>query len=197
MSKAIRIATLLLLFVLLPLVSWYYLSTGAHWRNQNLSELIAVGKMPPVHYVDGAGKTHNQVDKKVCVLYVTDAPDQLSELDIRALNVLDSIYDQFHARTELRLLLACNPANRNLREYANSRRGSHTETWIITDEVNKWLEVASQAKENYRLKSNWPITEKFICLSDIQGNIKGVYSVDQPDQIIKLVQHLAILLPLK
>jgi hypothetical protein len=197
MTKTMRVLAMMLLFVVFPLVSWYYLSTGADWRRSNLKELVTVGQVLPVTYTDGAGLSHNLLDRRVCVLYCSNDSNLVSEKSTSALRVFDLIYDQFNARPELRLVLAMRPEYNTLKLAAEQKAGGLTDVWVYTTEFDAWQQLLNKAKEAYNKERQAAISDNFVCLSDIHGNIKGVYSVGDIAQEKKLVQHLAILLPLK
>jgi hypothetical protein len=197
MTNTLRVLAMMLLFVVFPLVSWDYLSTGADWRRSNLKELVTVGQVLPITYTDGAGLSHNLLDRRVCVLYCSKDSNSVSEKSTAALRVFDLIYDQFNARTELRLVIAMRPGYNTLKLAAEQKAGGLTDIWVYTPEFEAWQQLLNSAREAYIRDRQTDISDNFVCLSDIHGNIKGVYSVGDIAQEKKLVQHLAILLPLK
>jgi hypothetical protein len=195
-NPAIRSAILLLMFVGLPLISWYYLTTGLKWRKDNLAELGVVGKIRPAHYIDGAGIEHDLLEKRVCVTYLDE--DGLVTDDTRnALLLMEKVYVQFNARPELRLVVSGPPMSLDLSAAVSTKQGANTDFWVQTGAVGAWKTIVHNAMDSYTIKRKLSHFTNYVCLSDINGNVRGVYQVGDEAQEKKLAQHLAILLPMK
>jgi hypothetical protein len=196
MTKVIRVATMMFLFVVLPLTSWYYLKTGAQWRRDNLNDLEMIGKIPPVNYTDGAGKVNNLLERRVCVLYLTQDSVVTPAIE-RALGKCDSIYDQFHARPELRIVIV-SPTNAiPVHAAVSAKQGGTSEFWVKSHELDAWNSVLTPAMHAYTSKRSWQPFRQVIALSDMDGNVRAVYNPEDVNSMKKMVQQLAILLPIK
>jgi hypothetical protein len=196
LTRIVRIATMLLLFVVLPITSWYYLKTGAQWRRDNLNDLEMIGKIPAVNYADGSGKVHNLLERRVCVSYMT-ADTVLTPQNEKALQICAEIYDQFHARPELRIVVVTPPEAKAIHAAVSAKEGGTTEFWVQTNEQEAWKSVLNPAMLTYTEKRKWQPFQQFVTLNDIDGNVRGVYNTADTNSLKKLAQQLAILLPLK
>lgn len=194
--KIVRVFAMILLFVVMPLTSWYYLKQGAVWRKDALSELITVGKLNPVYAVNGKREQYDLLEKKVSVIhYIEHNP--LSESDLKTLSIFEQVYDQFHARPELRLLIITNANNPSVVDALSTKKGAGTEFWVVDTTGSNWRPLLTDAMTAYADKRKLPKMKNFIALSDVHGNIKAVYDADDEKQIKRMVQHIAILLPFK
>ena len=196
MKKFFRIALILLLFVGFPLTSWYYLKEGAKWRKNALNELEYLAKVRSSHYIDGSGNDGNLLERKVCVLYMIE-DDKVTDDVRKGLHVCEKIYDQFHQRPELRLVIVAPSQSLDVKAAIMTKQGADTEYWVQDGAVGAWKTILFNAMDLYTHKHKLERFKNYICLSDIDGNLRSVYDIDDEAQIKRLVQHLAILLPFK
>jgi hypothetical protein len=193
MQRFIKFTALLFLFVVFPITSWYYLKTGAQWRRENLLDLDTLEKLPVLNYIDGANIAHNLLERKVCVIYAH--MDNNYQIDT-ALRVCSDIYDQFNARPELRILIV-SPEGSGVKSLIAGKQGGITEYWLHSTDTATWHPLLTKSMQAYTKKRNWEEIQHYVALSDINGNIKSVYNLEDKNSLSKLAQQLAILLPLK
>jgi hypothetical protein len=166
--------------VLAPLVSYYYLKMGYDYRKEVLQELAPKAEIAPFHLsVDTSLKvTDEMLEGKVCVLsYVEDEKEEW--------DYLFALWDQYKAREEL-LMLSFAPAKQNCDHQAK------TGQW----EVHPLSEQAFQAFIQSAIKTDSiKIPAYGHILVDTAGIVRRTYPLADPQSKVKLIEHLAIVLP--
>jgi hypothetical protein len=196
MKRIIRIVAILLLFVVFPLTSWYYLKQGAQWRRTALNELEYIAKIRASHLIDANGKDINLLERRVCMLYMIEGTEDSADYR-KGLEICGRIYDQFNARPELRIVIVSPSTDLSIKQAISEQKGAGSEFWVHDGAMGAWKTILYNAMDSYTHKHQLPKFKNYMALSDIEGNIKCVYNFDDDAQVKRMVQHLAILLPFK
>src|SRR5688572_14836746 len=86
------VVTLVLILLILPFVSWYYLQSGLNWRKEAQKLMSGNEPFPAGEWLDHAGKTFNAEMTKDHVTIVTLVScDRENEISV----LLNELYNQF------------------------------------------------------------------------------------------------------
>lgn len=97
MKRLIPILILFLMFIVLPIGSYLYLSKGVDYRLAALEMVLPKGELIDFeYYVDGVALSSKTLDKKTALIHVNEDSDDTKYLDM--------IYDQFKQSPNLELL---------------------------------------------------------------------------------------------
>ena len=166
--------------ILAPLVSYYYLKLGYDYRKEVLHELSPKADIAPFNLVVDTSfrVTDETLEGKVCVIsYVDDVEEEW--------DYLYALWDQYKARKELLMLSFAPSVSRCEHE---SKEG-------------QW-EVHSLSPQAFRTFMGSAITTDSLdlpeyghVLVDTAGVVRRVYPSDAENSKVKLIEHLAIVLP--
>lgn len=196
-SKTLQliVATIVLLFVLvvLPLGSWYYLKNGLNYRLTTMSELSDYGKLPAFSYhtFEGMNLTFNDLQGKVIVANVLNFENNQSNRALGA--ILEKLHDQFDERSDVCFLV-------HVTDTSLARVASFSAKYNLEDDNQFYFipldttQMTALAKD-YRLGIDSLAT--YFTLVDTKGIVRKHYNVQDDTQVKRLVEHLALLLPLQ
>jgi len=196
-NKTIRliIATLILLLVLvvLPLGSWYYLNNGLNYRLTTMGELKEFGKLSGLTYPTFAGKNVQDADLqgKVTVANVINLQDE--QLSNTFGNVLEKLHDQFDERQDVLFLIHVTDTSKiNMEVFA---------TRYKLDDYAQCQFIPTDAAMLQHLQPNYYISadslQTHFTLVDTKSMVRKHYDVRDEAQVKRLVEHIALLLPLR
>jgi len=205
MAKSTRtvfqLGALVLLLIVFPAASWYYLNSGLQYRRTAMSELKAYGHFPDQSWtlVNGDPLSPDFLQKKMLVAYVL--PDRSQDPLTGAFGqTLKQLHDQFDERDELVFLTVFHGEGSEMARSADQ----FTENFGLTDEEQLFFvgvnepEFAGMQKSIFQPKPG-PADEPgaFFLLTDTTSTIRRYYDVRQESEVKRLVEHIALLLPLK
>jgi hypothetical protein len=175
-KKAIaQTMALSLMLVLLPLISWYYLSKGLDYQIEARSELGDHGKWSLIEYRDLYGNELNPdfFEGKMVIGGVYHA--NLS-------STLEKLYHQFDERDDLLFVFL-----------SNSKLVLPSDHWSGTDgDQIIWVNQEVSNGHNGPLNS-----DDLFFLTDVTGTVRKFYDLNDVQQVKRLVEQTAILLPKK
>jgi len=97
MKRLLPILVLLLMFIVLPLGSYLYLSRGVDYRLAALEMVKPKGELVDFeYYVDGIARSSRSLDNKTALIHINE--------DSKDSKYLDMIFDQFKQSPNLELL---------------------------------------------------------------------------------------------
>jgi hypothetical protein len=164
-SKFIQISGLLLLLVVLPLVSWYYLNRGYDYQLQARSELKDLGAWS----VDSSG-----IDT-VGYTGIFTIVNQDSFRDSLLRQTLNKLIEQFGERPDFLVGLIKSDINVSTLDLSDTSRV------IYLDKVN--------------LHSELSFLDGMLYLSDRKGTVRNSYNYRSMAEIRRMVEHIALILP--
>lgn len=186
-AKIIQGLGLLLFLVVLPGGSWYYLKSGLDYRRAVLKDLSDYGPVPGATFASQNSELVAALPGKVLVsAFVPDANSSAADQQGA---LLKKLHDQFDEREEV-LFLA---------HLADSTSG-FAQKYQLTDTAQCFFVLHSRedllaaAEKEYKLPTGAD-PASWIVLSDIQGNMRRQYDVSQPEEVKRLVEHIAMLMP--
>lgn len=178
--KAIIVTTILLLIVVLfPLISWYYLRTGLEWRKKAQDVMEGDQPLPPVEFADETGLKFSPKSLEYHVTLLSFLPCmEITEYR----TVLDEIYKQFRETNKANFLLldSC----------------GIMPSAFADPERKKWFVVPCTDSTSYcqEISASWPMGASF-ALVDRKGHIRSYYPIRTKEERKILVEHMALLLP--
>ncbi len=204
-AKIFQITALLLLTVVLPLASWMYLKAGFNYQKSAMAELKDYGSMPTVSMMHtGTSKSVKfPIAGQVQQIYVLPAnAEQRKEL----LATLTKMHEQFDDVKSIRFIVfdllgpeveiakidepdqvyypkLAVPALRHL--LATSFKIPQFESSDGQPTVKAVLPAAAAALTQY----------PYVVLVDVNGTIRNYYDWRDPQQIRRLIEHTALLMP--
>ena len=186
MRKAFQFAALFLLLVGLPAGSWYYLQKGLDYRLETMGQLTDHGdfKLLTSSTADG--------DSKASVKVINFLAVDPAERDQQGL-LLSKLYEQFDKREDFQLVSFWDSTTfRGLDEF-RTKFGLEEEPQCTFQPLAgaSW----DQFIQTYEKDSAVPA--EYMALVDINGNIRNFYTQREEEKVKDLVEHIALLLPMK
>lgn len=186
-AKIIQGLGLLLFLVVLPGGSWYYLKSGLDYRRSVLNDLSDYGPVPGATFASQNSPLATALPGKVLVsAFVPDANSPAAQ---RQGALLKKLHDQFDEREEV-LFLA------HLADSTTAFAQQHQliDTAQCFFALHSRAGLLAVAERDYKLPTgadpaNW------VVLSDIKGNMRRQYDVSQAEEVKRLVEHIAMLMP--
>lgn len=188
-----------MLLIVFPAVSWYYLNSGLQYRRAAMDELDDFGTFPnaPWKMVDGSAISPSFLHGKMLLAYVLPTKDD--ELTDEFGLTLQKLHHQFDERNELVFLTLVPGSNGKV---AAEQADDFRETYTLKDDAQLFfLEVGEEKLEDIRgriLQPREDVSQKALfLLTDTSSTIRRYYDVREESEIKRLVEHIALLLPLK
>ncbi len=192
-KSGFRLLVVLLILLIFPFISWYYLRSGLDYRMDAISEFEEFGQFSWIDSYDERGRyiSASRFDQKYIVAGV--AP-----LDDEDLNLFSSrfvgIIEQFSSRDEVLYLNIFNREVSNSSEFANqlydAYRGTNLNHIVVgfsNEEIdgllNNWAAQSGLDESQLRQK---------LYLIDENGTVIQYYNFYEEDRIGRLIEHLSM-----
>ncbi|MFM7154425.1 MAG: hypothetical protein ACKOZV_09905, partial [Bacteroidota bacterium] len=102
-NKIFRTAVIVFMLVVLPALSYYYLSGGLQLRKDAIGKKETYGQVRPIYVIYPDGLKEDQIKDKVCVIhYFGEGPDLTPE-NRQILDTAEKLFDQFGTDKNFRL----------------------------------------------------------------------------------------------
>ena len=185
-------AALLLLLLVLPLGSWFYLKKGFDYQLQARSELKDYGRLPSFSFRTETGDTFSDrdVDDRTLVAGFLTTEQLRNHEDLR--NHIFQLNSQFFDREEMLLLTFLRDGEdlspTQLAQLENELQLKNTEQWYL---------LSGSASEIQRVERAFAFPEgsnpQFALVDSL--TIRNYYDATDPARAGRLAEHLAIILP--
>jgi hypothetical protein len=197
--KVFQIMALMLLLVAFPAISWYYLQIGLDYRLETLKDLGDHGKIPDFELVTYKLDTLDReyIDHSMVVASFFDLENET--LSTAFGENLRKLHEQFDSRDDLFFL------HHVLGDMQEAKKINAFENkYELTDETQCFFLVEGRpsieqlAREGYQLPLGEGMTladNPYLVLADTTGTIRRYYDVRKNEEVKRLVEHIAILLP--
>lgn len=172
------LATLVLLLLLLPLVSWYYLRSGLAWRKEAQSVMSGTALFPQTAFPDDAGKVISGEMLQDHVTLVAFVPCEADEDWDQLVGLLR---DQFKDTGKANILLLDSCQAEPLPE-------------ALAGGMIHRIPCASSSGLCETLARDWPGDRSF-ALVDRKRVIRSYYAANTKEDKRILLEHMALLLP--
>jgi hypothetical protein len=198
--QILQALAMLLFLVALPLGSWYYLSTGLNYRREILGDLSDHGRIPAFVLSTDTEDTLRREDlegKLVVASFFGMAGDSLPHIYGAH---LEKLHDQFDDRDDIVFLQHVVVGDTSSFEQARSFAVNYGlydpgQSYFLFDEP---AAVERLAREGYRLPAENGAAlaqNPYIALADTALTIRRYYDVRRLEDVQRLVEHIALLLP--
>jgi hypothetical protein len=187
-----------MLLIVFPAVSWYYLNSGLQYRRAAMEELDDYGTFPnaPWTLADGSAISPAFLHGKMILANVLPVEDQ--ELYQQFGRTIQKLHDQFDERNELAFLALVPGDSAQVYERAEAFRNAfelsdNAQIFFLTVGKEKLGDIRSRI-----LQPQEGVNEDALfLLADTSATIRRYYDVREEADIKRLVEHIALLLPLK
>ncbi len=196
-SKLKFIAIIAVLFVICPAISYYYLNGGAKWRKKAVSELGTYGQVNPAIAILPDGTKFDMVEGKVCVIHYFGENPDLTDINKRILDTGQKLVEQFDQKEEFRLLMVSTKGTAEFKSYAQKLPSSDSGFWVWSGAMGNWKTILINGFEYYQQASGAPNASEYYAISDTAGRIRRFYDATNQEEVDRMVQQVAILLPVK
>lgn len=217
MAKKLRVLGILTILLIFPLMSWYYLKTGYNYQMDSRSELKDYGQIPrfnfPIYTPDQDEKfgryTNDSLENKMCVLSFIG--EDIKNRDL-ILDVVQKLNIQFGDNQNLILLTIpmIDTDHQIILDENKKRKIDHVQHKIISgsNSIKSWVGNNIKYPTEWKPKENDApdvILEKksaeeideypFFVLVDNKQTIRNFYHINKIDEVKRMVEHIALLLP--
>jgi hypothetical protein len=177
MSRKVVITAVLIL-LLLPLGSWFYLRSGLKWRQDAQAVMRGRVPFPEGVYLDQHGQKFSAENLHVSLVLFLPCTSITAYTD-----VLDKLYAQFRESGKANFILLDSCETRDQYILGTADRAH----WYI-------LSCMDSRQLCQQLKDEWPADKPF-ALVDRKGLIRSYYGIESFDDRKLLTEHMALLLP--
>lgn len=184
MRKVLQFAALFLLLVGLPAGSWYYLQKGLDYRLETMGQLSDHGDFKLLTASAPAEADY----VRVISFLSTDATKREKQGALLA-----RLYEQFDKREDFQLITFWDSTT-------VFGLGGFRETYNLEEEPQCAFQALGKTEWEKFVRTYQEQVEQAeeqMALVDINGNIRNFYAQGQEAEVKKLVEHVALLLPMK
>ena len=219
MTKKLRVLGILTILIGFPLLSWYYLKIGYNYQMDSRAELKDYGKLPNFDFAfftpeqeQKMGRyTNDSLENKMSVLSFI-GEDQKNKKTI--FEVIQKLNLQFGDNPNLKLLtfpMLVDPNFDEILKENKERKINNFQHKIISvdaQNIKDWVGHNIQYPIEWKEKENDApdvILERrtaeqideypFFVLVDNKNTIRNFYHIDNIDEVKRMVEHIALLLP--
>jgi hypothetical protein len=202
-SKLIRILRNIIfgsILILAPAMSWYYLSKGMEWRKKADSELLDYGAIKEAFAIYPDGTRENLLKSKVCVIHFFGEHAELTPVNSTILDTAEDLVDQFgfkprNDRDDFRMVMIEENASSEFRSKVQKMPNSELANWVWTGGMGGWTTVMKNSFDYYCESNNIKPYPECYALADTSGRIRRFYNAEDPQEIGRMVEHIALILP--
>jgi hypothetical protein len=193
------LATLLL--IVLPAMSYMYLSKGWAYRKQVQAELRNYGKINPAMATLPDGSVVDQLDGCVTVIHAFLPNTDLTPDNQRVIDLYKGLYEQFGYKTAesnpraFRLALAASNSTPAFQSHVRAIPNGRRENWVWLNDYANWSAMLQQGLEQYCREEKMAPFPNWVAVSDTSGTIRRFYNIDQPETIQRMIHQINLLMP--
>ena len=197
-GKQIRLftATAILFFLLIgfPIISWYYLRSGFEYRKGVMADLHDYGQLPNFSLITYNGQTLQTSDfaNKIQVVAFVNLSKQENAGHVGSW--LNQLHAQFDERKDVLFLIHILNSEATAQEVSAFAKQYQLEDtaqcYFLKDTAGSFERMAAQT---YKIPANAIID--YFALTDLTGKIRRQYDARKPDDIKRLIEHIALLMP--
>lgn len=179
---------LFFLLVVLPGMSWVYLSQGLAYQKAKRDELRELGKIPPFPYqlLNGDSIGETELGGKLLMIFSVSNKDASSTEIV--LKELEKIHRQFDDRKDVIFLLQANKQDSLFLEELLSRMK-------FSDPGQVYTIIQTPGARNYLSSADHVPTH--VAIADSAGVIRQYYDFLDGNRVRRSVEHIAMLMPFR
>lgn len=194
-------AAMLLILVILPAGSWFYLRGGLKWRKDAVAELGFYGQIRGAHIIYPDGTKLDQLKDNVCVIHNFGANPELTEENKKIIETNMRLYDQFGkmsdgtVRINFRIVMIYEGGSAEFRSAIQKIPSIDYATWVSTGGLGSWGTILENGYEKFALEKGAKRHKYYYALADTTGQVKCFYNALDEAAVNRMVQQIALLLP--
>lgn len=201
-SKLVVYGIVGLLLVVFPAISYIYLKDGFKWRVQAQSELQDYGKIRAAYVVWQDGSKEDLLKGKVCVVHQFEEQPDLTPANQRIIDLCEELHKQYGFKpgsdqNDFRLAMVAEGQTAAFKSYIDAKPSAEMATWVWTGGMGSWTTILKNGFDYYCIKNNITPYEDYFALTDTSGVIRRFYNAQDPAEVDRMVQQIALLLPNK
>jgi AhpC/TSA family len=180
------------MLVVVPGISWYYLSEGMKYRKNSLSELKDYGKVENFQTKDINGKyvtTDSLKGKLAIVEFVLNGSDSA---DLKMMGNYIKMRKQFQERKEVCYLTFVNADSTNTSGIALRNNLSGKGSFVVPITKDKMMEFMKA----FKIENNQTTSYPYLVFVDLESKVRFMYDATKLEPMKRMVEHIAIKLPL-
>lgn len=199
--RLLTAVALTLVLVVLPAISWFYLKGGLQWRKDAVAELGFYGQIRGAHIIYPDGTKEDQLKESVCVIHNFGSNPELTEDNKQIIETNKRLYDQFGKTSEgrprpfFKIVMIYEGGSTEFRSAIQTIPSIDYATWVRTSGLGSWGTILNNGYEKFALERNAKQHKEFYALADVTGQIKCFYNALDENQVNRMVQQIARLLP--
>ncbi|MBL7827407.1 MAG: hypothetical protein JNJ57_12290 [Saprospiraceae bacterium] len=194
-NKVFRTAAIVLILLVLPAISYYYLNSGLTIRKEALGKKESYGKIRPIYVIYPDGHKEDQLEGKVCVIHIFGEGADLTGENRKILDTAEKLFNQFGSNNSFRLAMIVKDGTAEFRSHHQKMPSSDYVTWAWNGSLGQWRTIIENAYENFCLSEGVKPVKEYFAVCDTSGQIRRFYNALDNKEIDKMAQHLAIMLP--
>lgn len=213
-KNKIQVLGILIILIGFPLLSWYYLKSGYDYQMDARSELKDYGKIPAFSFkdLDGSDYSNNSLGDTLSVFSFLGKEENINE---EIFKVMGKLNTQFGDNRNLKLLLVAldekefQPSGLDdlfqkykldsRQHFMLSSPNGSIQNWLgqKIKVPTQWIEKENEAAEIiFESNASGTLSDyPFFILMDRKQMIRNFYHVDQVNEVKRMVEHIALLLP--
>jgi hypothetical protein len=199
--KILTASILLTLLVILPAGSYLYMRGGFNWRKQAISELGQYGKIREAIFLQPDGKKIDMLGGSVCVVHVFPEAAALDDAHRKIIDDCNELLNQFGVlsdrsfRPDFKLAMIADNPTEPFKAYRDSLPSVDYPTWVWTIGGQLWTPLVERGYRKYCAEQGAAAVPHYYALTDTSGQIRRFYNALDEQQIGRMVEHIAMLLP--
>lgn len=200
-KRLLSIAALTLVLVVLPAISWFYLSGGLQWRRDAKAELGFYGQIRGAYIIYPDGTKDNQLKESVCVIHNFGANPELTEENKQIIETNKRLYDQFGKMSDgsprhyFKIVMIFEGGSAEFRSEIQKIPSIDYATWVVMGGLGSWSTILDNGYEKFALEKGVKQHKQSYALADATGQIKCFYDALDEKQVTRMVQQIALMLP--
>ncbi len=199
--RFITAAALTLVLVVLPGISWFYLSGGLQWRKDAKAELGSFGQIRGAYIIYPDGTKENQLKESLCVIHNFGLNPELTAENKQIIETNKRLYDQFGKMSDgsprhyFKIVMIFEGGSTEFRSEIQKIPSIDYATWVVTSGLGSWGTILDNGYEKFVLDKNAKQYKDVYALADATGQIKCFYNALDEKQVMRMVQQITLLMP--
>lgn len=194
-QKLLRGGLLVLILIVLPAISYYYMNSGFKIRKEAVGVNANFGKIRSVPVIYPDGKKEDQIKGKVCAIHIFGEGPDLTPENKQILDTCEKLFNQFGSNYNFRMVLVAKDGTSEFRSYHQKMPSSDYVTWAWSGATGSWRTIIENGYESFCLAEKVKPAKEYFAVCDTSGQIRRYYDALDNEDIESMVQHIAIMLP--
>lgn len=183
------------ILIILPALSWVYLSRGLNWRKEAVAELGSYGQIRGAYIAWPDGTKEDRLKSKVVVLHIFGENPELTPINKKIIDTGEELFKQFGRNEHFRMAMIAEGGTAEFRSHVQTRPSIDYVAWVWTGGLGSWRTIVENGYQSFALKTGAKPMTEYYALSDTAGVIRRYYDAADDEQVKRMVQQVAILLP--